>query len=84
MVTMGIAIEVKTEFKKDNTYTDSKLIKGRTEYSHINGEWKIENNEMLNFKSKDKWMPSKILKISNDSLLLQMNSKFTLLMVKQK
>ncbi len=84
MVTMGIASEVKTEFKKDNTYTDSKLIKGRTEYSHINGEWKIENNETLNFKSKDKWMPSKILKISNDSLLLQMNSKFTLLMVKQK
>ncbi len=84
MVTMGIASEVKTEFKKDNTYTESKLRKGSTEYSNINGEWKIENNETLNLKAKDKWMPSKILKISNDSLLLQMNPKLTLLMVKQK
>ncbi|MCR6639842.1 MAG: lipocalin family protein [Sporocytophaga sp.] len=84
MVTMGIASEVRTEFKRDNTYTESKLRKGSSEYSYINGEWKIENNETLNLKAKDKWMPSKILKISNDSILLQMNSKLTLLMVKQK
>ena len=84
MVTMGMASEVKTEFKKDNTYIESKLRKGSTEYSNVNGEWKIENDEILNLKAKDKWKPSKILKLSKDSLLLQMNPKMKLLMIRQK
>ncbi len=84
MVTMGMASEVKTEFKKDKTYVESKLRKGSTEYSTTNGEWKFESNDMLNLKSKDKWRPSKVVKISNDSLLLQMNPKMLLLMIKQK
>lgn len=83
MVTMGMASEVKTEFKKDKTYIESKLRKGTTEYSTTTGEWKIED-EILNLKIKDKWRPSKILKMSNDSLLLQMNPKMHLLMIKQK
>lgn len=84
MVTMGMASEVKTEFKKDKTYIESKLRKGSAEYSTTNGEWKFESNDVLNLKSKDKWRPSKVLKISNDSLLLQMNPKMLLLMIKQK
>lgn len=84
IITMGMASEVKTEFKKDNTFTESKLRKGTTEYSTTVGEWKIENEEILNLKIKDKWRPSKILKISNDSLLLQMNPKMTLVMIKKK
>lgn len=83
MVTMGMASEVKTEFKKDKTYIESKLRKGTTEYSTTTGEWKIED-EILKLKIKDKWRPSKILKMSNDSLLLQMNPKMHLLMIKQK
>lgn len=84
MITMGMASEVKTEFKKDNTYIESKLRNGSTEYSNVNGEWKIENDEILNLKAKDKWRPSKILKLSNDSLLLQMNPKMKLLMMRKK
>lgn len=84
IVTMGMASEVKTEFKKDKTYIESKLRKGTTEYSTTNGEWKIENDEVLNLKAKDKWRPSKIIKISNDTLLLQMNPKMILVMIKQK
>ena len=84
MVTMGMASEVKTEFKKDKTYIESKLRKGTTEYSTTIGEWKIENDEVLNLKAKDKWRPSKIIKISNDTILLQMNPKMILVMVKQK
>ena len=84
MVTMGMASEVKTEFKKDKTYIESKLKKGSAEYSNVTGEWKIENDEILNLKAKDKWRPSKILKLSNDSLLLQMNPKMKLLMIRKK
>jgi hypothetical protein len=84
MITMGMTSEVKTEFKKDNTYIESKLRNGSTEYSNVNGEWKIENDEILNLKAKDKWRPSKILKLSNDSLLLQMNPKMKLLMMRKK
>ena len=84
MITMGMASEVKTEFKKDKTYIESKLRNGSTEYSNVNGEWKIENDEILNLKAKDKWRPSKILKLSSDSLLLQMNPKMKLLMMRKK
>lgn len=84
MVTMGMAAEIKTEFKKDKTFTESKLRKGTTEYSTTNGEWKIEGNETLTMKIKEKWRPSKILKFSNDSLLVQMNPKMALLMIKKK
>jgi Domain of unknown function (DUF5004) len=84
MVTMGMATEVKIEFKKDQTYVESKLRKGNAEYSTTNGEWKIDNDEILNLKGKDKWRPSKILKFSNDFLLLQMNAKMNLLMIRQK
>jgi hypothetical protein len=83
VVTMGMASEVKTEFKKDKTYIESKLRKGTTEYSTTNGEWKTED-DILSLKAKDKWRPSKILKISNDTLVLQMNPKMNLLMIKQK
>jgi hypothetical protein len=83
VVTMGMASEVKTEFKKDKTYIESKLRKGTKEYSTTNGEWKTED-DILSLKAKDKWRPSKILKISNDSLLLQMNPKMHLLLIKQK
>jgi hypothetical protein len=84
IVTMGMATEVKTEFKKDNTYIESKLRKGSTEYSNVNGEWKLEGDDVLNLKSKDKWRPSKVLKLRNDSLLIQMNPKMHLLMLKKK
>ena len=84
MITMGMASEVKTEFKKDKTYIESKLRNGSTEYSNVSGEWKIENDEILNLKAKDKWRPSKILKLSNDSLLVQMSPKMKLLMLRKK
>lgn len=84
MVTMGMASEVKTEFKKDKTYIESKLRNGSTEYSNVNGEWKIENEEILSLKAKDKWRPSKIVKLANDSLVLQMNPKMKLLMIRKK
>lgn len=84
IVTMGMATEVKTEFKKDNTYIESKLRKGSTEYSNVDGEWKLEGDDVLNLKSKDKWRPSKVLKLRNDSLLIQMNPKMHLLMLKKK
>ncbi|UPT71230.1 MAG: DUF5004 domain-containing protein [Flavobacterium sp. JAD_PAG50586_2] len=84
IVTMGMATEVKTEFKKDNAYIESKLRKGSTEYSNVNGEWKLEGDDVLNLKSKEKWRPGKILKLRNDSLLIQMNPKMHLLMLKKK
>jgi len=84
VVTMGMATEVKTEFRKDNTYIESKLRKGSTEYSTTTGEWKIEKDEVLNLKPKDTWKPSKILKLSNDTLLLEMNPQMNLLMIKEK
>lgn len=84
VITMGMTSEVKTEFKKDKTYIESKLRNGSTEYSNVNGEWKIENDEILHLKAKDKWRPSKILILSNDSLLLQMNPKMKLLMMRKK
>ena len=84
MITMGMASEVKTEFKKDGTYIERKLRKGSNEYSNVNEEWKTENDETLNLKAKDKWRPNKILKLSKDSLLIQMNPKLNLLMIRQK
>lgn len=84
MLTMGMAAEIKTEFRKDNTYTESKLRKGTTEYSTTNGEWKLEDNEILSLKMKEKWRPAKILKLSNDTLMLQINQKMHLLLIKQK
>ncbi len=84
IVTMGMASEVKTEFKKDNTYVESKMRKGTTEYSTTTGEWKLEGDEILNMKAKDKWRPAKIVRMANDSLLLQMNPKLVLVLVKKK
>jgi len=83
-MTMGMATEVKTEFKKDKTFVESKMRKGSTEYSTTSGEWKLESGDILNLKPKEKWQPKKILKLSNDSLLLQMNPQMNLLMIKQK
>ncbi|OYU81896.1 MAG: hypothetical protein CFE23_03205 [Flavobacterium sp. BFFFF1] len=76
--------EMKTEFRSDNTYIESKLKKGNKDYITVNGEWKVENEEILSLKEKANWTPAKILKFANDSLLLQMNPKIVLLMVKQK
>lgn len=84
LITMGLATEVNTEFKADNTYIESKLRKGKTEYSTIKGEWKIENTDILATKYKDKWQKSKILKLSNDTIILEMNSQMNLLLIKQK
>lgn len=83
-LTMGMASEVKTEFKKDNTYVESKIRSGSTEYSTVNGEWKLEENNILSLKAKEKWRPGKLIQLTNDSLLLQMNPKMNLLMLKQK
>ncbi|MGV3695821.1 lipocalin family protein [Flavobacterium sp.] len=84
MVTMGMASEVKTEFKTGGSYVESKLRTGATEYSTTNGEWKLEGDDVLNMKPKDKWRPSKILKFTKDSLIIQMSPKMNLLLVKQK
>lgn len=84
MVTMGMTSEVKTEFKKDKTYIESKLKKESSDYATVKGEWKLEPNDILSLKAKDKWRPIKILKMANDSLVLQMNPKMNLVMVKQK
>lgn len=83
-LTMGLASEIKTEFKKDNNYVERKLKPGSTEYSTTNGEWKLEEKDILSLKAKDKWRPATILKMSGDSLLLQMNPKMNILMIKQK
>ena len=84
MVTMGMASEVKTVFKKDGTFEESKLRKDSKEWSTNHGEWKMEDKETLNMKPKDKWKPSKILKLTDDSLLLQMSPTMNLLMIRQK
>ena len=84
LVTMGLASDVNVEFKEDNTYVESKRRKAGAEYSTLVGEWKIENDAILSTKQKDKWISMKILKLSNDSLLLEMNKDMNLLMVKEK
>ncbi len=82
-VTMGMATEVKTEFRMDHIYVESKLRKGSSEYSTTEGEWRLENNKVLAMKSKEKWSSVNILKLSEDSLLLEINPKMNLLMIKQ-
>ncbi len=84
LVTMGLASDVKVEFKEDNTYVESKRRKAGAEYSTLSGEWKIEKDAILSTKQKDKWISMRILKLSNDSLLLEMNKDMNLLMIKEK
>ncbi len=83
LLTMGLASEIKTEFRKDGSYVESKLKSGSNDLSETRGEWKLETDK-LSLKSKDKWRPATIIKLTNDSLLLQMNPNIILLMLKQK
>lgn len=47
------------------------------------GEWKIENDK-LSLRSNYKWTPATVIRMTNDSLLLQINPNMELLMLKQK
>ncbi len=83
VLTMGLTSEIKTEFRGDKTYVESKLKSGSNKHSETTGEWKIEMDK-LSLKSNDKWRPATIIKMTNDSLLLQMNKNMLLLMLKQE
>ncbi|MFY7971948.1 MAG: hypothetical protein ACOVOO_08400 [Flavobacteriales bacterium] len=83
-ILMGMASEVKMEFKADHTYIESKLRKGSTTYSNYQGQWKFENDETLSTYQKEKWTSNKIEKFTADSLLMQMNPQMSILMIKEK
>ena len=85
LLTMGMAKEVFTEYKEDNTFIEYKNKLDKEGFSETKGEWKLEdNNSTLKLKPKEKWMSSKIIKLSADTLIVEIRSPFQLLMVKQK
>ncbi|WP_181368937.1 DUF5004 domain-containing protein [Flavobacterium pallidum] len=75
--------EMKTEFRSDNTYTESKLKKGSTEFTTLEGTWKVENEATLSMKEKGDWRAAKIVKFANDSLVLEIAPQVNLLMVRE-
>ena len=85
MLTMGMAKEVKVEFRSDFTYSEIKNKLEGDGFSETKGEWALEdNNTVLNMKPKDKWMPSKIVSFEGDTLIVDMRSPMQLVMVKVK
>jgi lipocalin-like protein len=81
---MTMSKEVKTSFKEDGTYAESKS-KDDGSVSTINGEWKLEEDgKVLSLKSSDKWRPAKIVQLSADSLIVEMRPAMQLVMVKEK
>ncbi len=86
MVTNGLASEVKTEYKKDYTYIEYKnKLQGEEGYSKNEGQWKLEKKgTILSHNSKGKWRPSKIFKLTKDTLLIGMRGPIQLLMIKEK
>jgi hypothetical protein len=86
IVTNGLATEVKTEYKKDHTYIEYKnKLQGEEGYSKNKGQWKLEKKgSILNHNSKGKWRPSKIFKLTKDTLLIGMRGPIQLLMIKEK
>ncbi len=85
MLTMGMAREVKTEFRDDHTYTEIKNKLEGDGASKKVGEWKLEeNNTVLSMKTKEKWVPGKILKLTPDTLILQPREPFGHILIKQR
>ncbi len=85
MLTMGLAKEIKTEFKEDSTYVEYKnKLKGEG-YAMTNGLWVIDSEtKTLKSKAKDQWISSKIIYLTKDTLIIEMRKPMHLLMVKEK
>jgi hypothetical protein len=82
---MGLAKEIKTEFKEDSTYVEYKnKLKGEG-YAIINGFWIIDSEtKTLKSKAKDQWISSKIIYFTKDTLIIEIRKPMHLLMVKEK
>lgn len=84
MFTMGMDIEIKTQFKEDGTYIEYKTKLEGEGMSENKGEWKLEEDDtVLNMNAKGKWRPSKIIAISETELLIEMRPGMGLKMVKE-
>ncbi|MEI7979301.1 MAG: hypothetical protein WCI53_10690 [Bacteroidota bacterium] len=85
ILTMGLAKEIKTEFKQDSTYVEYKnKLKGEG-YAMINGLWGIiSETKTLKMKAKDQWISSKIIYLTKDTLIIEIRKPMHLLMIKEK
>lgn len=85
MITMGMAKEIKTEFRKDYNYIEYKnKLKGEG-YSSTEGIWRLsEDGIELSMSRKGKTTAARIIRLDKDSLLLEMRYPYQILMVKEK
>ena len=84
-LTMGMAKEVKTEFKADSIYIEYKNTLNSNELSSNKGLWYYDKkNNALMMKPKDKWLSSKIVRFSKDTIVLEMMKPMNLLMIREK
>ncbi len=84
-MTMGMAKEMKMEFKDDNSYLEHKTNSEDGKISTTSGEWKLEvEGTVLNMKTNEKWRPSKIISFSSDTLIIEMRGPMHLVLVKEK
>lgn len=81
-LTMGVGKKVKTIFFSNHTYNEIKF-RSEKDSSIVKGEWKLESENILSLKSKDKWRPSKIVKLNHDTLILEMNPMMNLILTKK-
>ena len=77
---LTMAKEVKTEIKTDNTYLEYKT-NSENKTSTTSGEWKLESDGTLSMKPNDKWLPSKTIHLSSDTLTVQMMGPMHLVMI---
>ena len=84
-LTMGMAKEVKTQFKDENTYVELTTNTEDNSVSTKEGQWELaKDGATLTMISKGKTLPSKIVSLRNDTLVVEMRSPMNLVMVKEK
>lgn len=85
MLTMNMSKDVKTELKDDGSFIEHKVSAEDGSVSKNDGEWTLEENgTVIKMKMNEKWRSSKILKLTADTLLVEIRSPMNLLMVREK
>lgn len=84
-MTMGLATKVQFEFKTDSIYFENKNKLNATSMISNSGKWYLdEQTGILYMSSKGKWNASQIIRLTADTMVLEMRKPLQLLLVREK
>ena len=82
-ITMGLSKEVKTEFKTDSIFIEYKQKLSGEGFASTQGLWYIDTiSNTLMMKPKAKWIASKIIHHTKDSIVIELMKPLNLLMIR--